>query len=108
MIDALPPSTSHKLYDDKRQEKLIWAIRESGLGATAFVPGKPRTWEGWEDSAGDPKHLGDYLCDLRELMDKYGYVGGLYGHFGQARGRTRKHFDLETAKGIEKERSYIG
>src|SRR5207244_4159765 len=55
MIDALPPSTSHKLYDDKRQEKLIWAVRESGVGATAFVPGQPRMWEGWEDAAADPK-----------------------------------------------------
>src|SRR5437763_7100427 len=60
MIEKLPPSISHKLYDDKREEKLIWGIRESGLGATAFVPGKPRTWEGWEDSAVDPKHLGKY------------------------------------------------
>jgi FAD/FMN-containing dehydrogenase/Fe-S oxidoreductase len=107
MIDALPPSISHKLYDDKRQEKLIWAIRESGLGATAFVPGKPRTWEGWEDSAVDPKHLGKYLRELRALMDKYGYVGDLYGHFGQACVHTRNNFDLETAHGIAKFRAYL-
>jgi FAD/FMN-containing dehydrogenase/Fe-S oxidoreductase len=107
MIDALPPSASHKLYEDKKEEKLIWAIRESGLGATAFVPGKPRTWEGWEDSAVDPKHLGKYLRELRALMDKYGYVGDLYGHFGQACVHTRNNFDLETASGIAKFRSYL-
>src|SRR5256712_9351180 len=110
MIDALsksPGAPSHKLYDDKKQEKMIWAIRESGLGATAFVPGKPRTWEGWEDSAVDPKHLGKYLRDLRKLMEKYEYFGDLYGHFGQACVHTRNNFDLETAEGIRKYRSYI-
>jgi FAD/FMN-containing dehydrogenase/Fe-S oxidoreductase len=106
MIDSLKDHPS-KRYDDKKQEKLVWQIRESGLGATAFVPGKPRTWEGWEDSAVDPKHLGDYLRDLRKLLDKYHYVGDLYGHFGQACVHTRINFDLETAPGIAKYRSFL-
>ena len=69
MMDALKQSSlcpSMRRYDDKKDEKRVWKIRESGLGATAFVPGKPRTWEGWEDSAVDPKHLGNYLRDLRK------------------------------------------
>ena len=28
-----------KLYDDEAEEKKLWEIRESGLGATAFIPG---------------------------------------------------------------------
>jgi len=110
MMDALKRSQlcpSMTRFDDKRDEKRVWKIRESGLGATAFVPGKPRTWEGWEDSAVDPKHLGKYLRDLRKLMDKYEYVGDLYGHFGQACVHTRNNFDLESAKGIAKYRAYI-
>ncbi|MEK6374563.1 MAG: FAD-binding and (Fe-S)-binding domain-containing protein [Acidobacteriota bacterium] len=110
MIDALsksPGAPSHKLFIDKKQEKMVWAIRESGLGATAFVPGKPRTWEGWEDSAVDPKHLGKYLRELRALLNKYGYSGDLYGHFGQACVHTRNNFDLETAPGIAKFRAYL-
>jgi FAD/FMN-containing dehydrogenase/Fe-S oxidoreductase len=98
---------SMKLYDDKREEKMVWKVRESGLGATAFVPGKPRTWEGWEDSAVDPKHLGKYLRELHTLHDKYGYVGDLYGHFGQACVHTRNNFDLESAAGIAKYRAFI-
>src|SRR5438552_3099482 len=98
---------SMKLYDDKREETMIWKIRESGLGATAFVPGKPRTWEGWEDSAVDPKYLGKYLRELHTLHEKYGYVGDLYGHFGQACVHTRNNFDLESAAGIAKYRSFI-
>ena len=110
MMDALKQSNlcpSMKLFDDKKDEKRVWKIRESGLGATAFVPGKPRTWEGWEDSAVDPKHLGKYLRDLRKLMDKYGYAGDLYGHFGQACVHTRNNFDLESEAGIAKYRAYI-
>jgi FAD/FMN-containing dehydrogenase/Fe-S oxidoreductase len=110
MMDALKNSKlcpSMRRYDDKKDEQRVWKIRESGLGATAFVPGKPRTWEGWEDSAVDPKHLGNYLRDLRKLMDKYTYVGDLYGHFGQACVHTRNNFDLESEPGIAKYRAYI-
>ena len=105
-LAASPFKPSHKTYDDK-DAKLVWAIRESGLGATAFVPGKGHTWEGWEDSAVDPKHLGAYLRELRELLNKYGYSGDLYGHFGQACVHTRNNFDLESADGIAKFRAYL-
>src|SRR5690606_26966684 len=56
---ARPPSM--KLFDDRAQEQLVWEIRESGLGATAHVPNKRITWEGWEDSAVPPERLGAYL-----------------------------------------------
>jgi Fe-S oxidoreductase len=110
MIDALNGSTlvpSMRRFDDKKDEKRIWKIRESSLGATAYVPGKPHAWEGWEDSAVDPKHLGNYLRELRQLMNKYAYIGDLYGHFGQACVHTRNNFDLESAAGIAKFRAYL-
>ncbi len=99
------PST--KLYDDPAQEKLVWRIRESGLGATAKVTGKPDTWEGWEDSAVPPERVGEYLRELRKLYDRYGYSGALYGHLGQGCIHTRVDFDLETEAGIAKFRSFI-
>src|SRR5205807_2699575 len=33
-----------KLYDDKEQAAHVWEVREAGLGATAFIPGKPDTY----------------------------------------------------------------
>ena len=42
-----PPSM--KLFDNREEEQMIWKVRESGLGATAHVPNKKITWEGWED-----------------------------------------------------------
>ena len=95
-----PPTT--KLFDDPAQEKMIWTVREAGLGATAHVPNKTITWEGWEDAAVPPARLGDYLRDFRALLDRYDYAGDLYGHFGQGCVHTRIDFDLETHDGIAK------
>jgi FAD/FMN-containing dehydrogenase/Fe-S oxidoreductase len=100
-----PPSM--KLYDDAPVEDRIWKVRESGLGATAHVPGKPITWEGWEDSSVPPEKLGDYLRKLRSLFQKYGYDCDLYGHFGQGCVHTRINFDLESAEGIAHYRAFL-
>ena len=91
-----------KLFEDPAQEKMIWTVREAGLGATAHVPNKAITWEGWEDAAVPPARLGDYLRDFRTLLDRYDYAGDLYGHFGQGCVHTRIDFDLETHAGIAK------
>ena len=50
---------SMKLYTDEAEQQKIWEVRESGLGATAFVPGEPLSWPGWEDSAVAPDKVGD-------------------------------------------------
>jgi FAD/FMN-containing dehydrogenase/Fe-S oxidoreductase len=96
-----------KLYDDADEERLVWEIRESGLGATAWVPGEHVTWEGWEDSAVAPDKVGPYLRDLCRLYEKHGYQGALYGHFGQGCIHTRITFDLLTAAGIANYRSFM-
>ncbi len=72
-----------KLFIDEAEQKKVWDVREAGLGATAFVPGDPLTWEGWEDSAVAPDKVGGYLRDLCKLYEKYEYRSALYGHFGQ-------------------------
>ena len=96
-----------KLFDDPSQEHIVWRVRESGLGATARVPGERDSWEGWEDSAVPPERLGRYLRDLRALFDRYGYRGALYGHYGQGCVHTRIDFDLVTAEGIARFRAFI-
>jgi Fe-S oxidoreductase len=96
-----------KLYDDPAQETMVWQIRESGLGATAIVPGEPDAWPGWEDSAVPPEHLGNYLRDLRKLFDTYHYQPALYGHFGQGCIHCRISFDLKTAEGIRQYRAFM-
>lgn len=91
-----------KLFDDPDEEARVWEIRESGLGATAFVHDLPDMWPGWEDSAVPPEKVGDYLRDLRSLFEKFGYNPSVYGHFGQGCIHCRIGFDLKTKTGIEK------
>ena len=96
-----------KIFDKTKEETKIWDVRESGLGATAFSPGLPDAWEGWEDSAVPPVKVGDYLRDLKKLWNKYGYNSTMYGHFGDGCIHCRINFDLVTADGIKKWRDYL-
>ena len=96
-----------KLYDNPDSEKRIWEVRESGLGATAYVPGSVDTYEGWEDSAVPPENLAGYLRDLRALFNTYNYGCALYGHFGQGCVHTRIDWDPHTVDGVRKWRRFI-
>ena len=95
-----------RTYSDAASQTKVWEVRESGLGATAFIPDKPDAWEGWEDSSVPVDRLGDYLRDLRKLFDRYGYDSALYGHFGQACVHCRINFDFYTVPGVEKFRAF--
>lgn len=97
---------SIKTFERKKQEALIWEVRESGLGATAWVPGEPSSVPGWEDSAVPPEKIGGYLKELRDLFDKYDYHPALYGHFGQGCVHCRVEFDLLNEDGLEKYKKF--
>ncbi len=104
VMDALgkqPSPPSMKLLDDPREEEMIWHVRQGALGSTAWVPGRPDAWEGWEDSAVAPEKVGGYLRDLAALMAKYEYTTSLYGHLGQGCIHCRIPFDFYTADGVE-------
>jgi FAD/FMN-containing dehydrogenase/Fe-S oxidoreductase len=96
-----------KLCSGDLEAKMMWRIRESALGATAFVPGEKLNWEGWEDSAVPPSKVGPYLRELRKLMKRYDYHGALYGHFGDGCVHTRIDFDLQSKEGIQKFRAFM-
>ena len=110
LIDAFhrtnsPPSA--KLFDDPNEERLLWQIRESGLGATSKIPDDPDFYPGWEDSAVAPEDVGKYLRELQKLFDKYGYTASLYGHFGQGCVHCSIDFDLYTADGISRWKAFL-
>lgn len=98
---------SMRLYDDPAKEEMLWKVREGGLGSTAWVPGRPDTWEGWEDSAVPPERMGPYLRDFAALLARYEYTTALYGHLGQGCIHCRIPFDLYTADGVGKYRSFM-
>jgi FAD/FMN-containing dehydrogenase/Fe-S oxidoreductase len=96
-----------KLFTSKDAQEAIWTVRESGLGATAFVPGRSDQWPGWEDSAVPPEKVGPYLRDLRRLFHRYGYEAALYGHFGQGCIHCRINFDLRDRQGLQTWRRFL-
>jgi FAD/FMN-containing dehydrogenase/Fe-S oxidoreductase len=114
MLEALG-DTEHDpdvvFYDDPAREDELWQVREAGLAATAHLPHRRDTFEGWEDSAVPPERLGDYLRDLRRLFADFGYAEetgpALYGHFGQGCVHTRIPFDLYSAEGVENYRRFL-
>ena len=97
----------HKIYDDPKQEEMVWAVREGGLGSTAWVPGQPDGWPGWEDSAVPVETVPAYLKELRALFRQFGYNPSLYGHMGQGCVHCRVAFDLYTQAGIDNYRRFL-
>src|SRR5207244_7947436 len=112
LIDAVQADGDHPkphvaYIEDPAVEDELNQVRELGLGATAYPPGKHETHEGWEDAAVPPDRLGGYLRDFRTLLTRHGYHGAsLYGHFGHGCVHTRIPFELRTDAGIANYRSF--
>ncbi len=96
-----------RVYLGAREQKMLWDAREGGLGATAFVPGEPDAWPGWEDSAVPPERLGAYIRELRALYNQYDYHPSLYGHFGMGLVHCRVPFDLYNEHGVRQFRRFM-
>lgn len=96
-----------KLVRRDEAEERIWAVREAGLPGSAYVPDRPETWEGWEDTAVPRERLGAYLRDLNAIFDRYGFVSPMYGHFGDGLVHCRISYDLKTERGIETWRRFL-
>jgi Fe-S oxidoreductase/FAD/FMN-containing dehydrogenase len=110
LMEALgrgPNPPQMRLFTNREQIRRVWEVRESSLGVISYVPGEDLTWEGWEDSAVAPEKLGQYLRDLRKLMNSFDYRGTLYGHFGDGCVHNRTNFDLESKEGIAKFRKFM-
>jgi FAD/FMN-containing dehydrogenase/Fe-S oxidoreductase len=99
--------TLAKSKQEGGQSETLWAIRESGLGSTAFPPDGSDHWPGWEDSAVPPERAGDYVRDLKGLYAKYGTPGQIYGHLGEGCIHSRIGFDLRTAEGLRTYRAFM-
>jgi FAD/FMN-containing dehydrogenase/Fe-S oxidoreductase len=91
---------------DGADQRAVWGIRESGLGAGALIPGHPRTWPGAEDCAVPPARLGDFLRRLVTLLARYDLAAATYyGHFGEGCVHCRINFDFFTTEGIARFRA---
>ena len=94
---------------DAADQRAVWSIRESGLGAGALLPGQPRTWPGAEDSAVPPARLGEFLRRLVRMLARYDLAAATYyGHFGEGCVHCRINFDFFTPGGVAKFRAAMG
>ena len=105
-VGRLPGVPAARTYT-KAEARAVWQLREAGPRASAFYPGAPAQWDGWDDSAVAPERLGPYLRELRALLDSFGYVGAFYGHFGHGCVHLRVSFDLRSEGGIRKFLEYM-
>jgi FAD/FMN-containing dehydrogenase/Fe-S oxidoreductase len=103
---AWPEAPVARIYDAADAAR-IWHVRDSALGATAFVPGEPERHEGWDDAGIPPAHLGAYLRKLSTLLAEFGYNSPLYGHYGQGCVHMRINFDFHSQGGVLNFRSFI-
>jgi len=79
----------------------VWRVRESALGATAFVPGEPERFEGWDD-AGIPPRGWRLPAPAHGSHGRVRYRSPLYGHYGQGCVHLRINFDFRTVEGVRR------
>ena len=107
ILTTRAPGVSGVALVRDEDQRHVWQIRESALGATARPVGQPVNYEGWEDAAVEPANLGRYLRGIKELWDEFGLSGAWYGHFGQGCVHTRNNFDLSSVEGLVRYRAYV-
>jgi FAD/FMN-containing dehydrogenase/Fe-S oxidoreductase len=108
-LEGRPDAPSHRLYENPEDETAIWEIRRHSAG-TARMPvalGGHPGWPNWEDAAVPPDRLGDYLRDFTAQLDRYGYDGVFYGHWGQGCVHCRIDWDLRTTEGVRTFRRFM-
>jgi FAD/FMN-containing dehydrogenase/Fe-S oxidoreductase len=101
------PGRRSRVLLDPAEQQAMWTLRESAVGATAVVPGKPSTYPGWEDSAVPPDRLGAYLRELDALIGRFGFERTFYGHFGDGCLHMRSQFDFRSPAGRRAFRSFM-
>jgi FAD/FMN-containing dehydrogenase/Fe-S oxidoreductase len=101
-----PGPTEVKLFAEPAEQKAVWLVRESALGASR-IPRKFETWPSFEDSAVHPSKLGAYLRDFQKVLDRHGYRCVYFGHYGQGCVHCRINFDLRTREGLTTFRHFL-
>lgn len=94
------------LVDDPDQAVRLWRIRADGAGLAGVSLPSP-AYPGWEDAAVPPAKLGDYLRDFDALLERYGFHGLPYGHFGDGCVHVRIDFGLAETDGPQNYRAFV-
>ena len=108
-LERRSDAPSHRLFESPEDESAVWEVRRHSAG-TARMPvglGGHGGWPNWEDAAVPPDRLGGYLRDYTALLDRHGYDGVFYGHWGQGCVHCRIDWDFRTAEGLRNYRRFM-
>ncbi|HEU0243174.1 MAG TPA: FAD-binding oxidoreductase, partial [Candidatus Limnocylindrales bacterium] len=100
-------STRVRLLEDRRQQAVLWGVREEGAGRAARLPDGSPAWPGFEDAAVPPDRLAAYLAALHGLLRDAGLAGVTYGHFGEGCIHLRVGFGLDRPGGERRFREFM-
>jgi FAD/FMN-containing dehydrogenase/Fe-S oxidoreductase len=107
VLKAQGRTTGGRVVESAAERRSLWRVREDGAGLAARLVDGGESWPGWEDSAVAPENLAGYLRDFRELLDRHGLTGVMYGHFGAGCVHVRIDFDLVTDEGRTAARRFL-
>ena len=77
LVASLPKGVHWRQVDDRAVQQQLWAVRESGLGATAIRLDGHHNYEGWEDGAVPPARLAEYLRGIAAAVGRTRLFRGL-------------------------------
>ncbi|HEY9241059.1 MAG TPA: FAD-binding and (Fe-S)-binding domain-containing protein [Streptosporangiaceae bacterium] len=100
---------SHRLFENPESETAVWEIRRHSAGTSRMPIGLDGHggWPNWEDAAVAPDRLGDYLREFLPLLQRHGYDGVFFGHWGHGCVHCRIDYDFRTAEGVASYRRFM-
>jgi Fe-S oxidoreductase len=91
--------------DGEREVKAFWALRNRGVGLLGNMAGPRRPVPFVEDCAVPPARLGEFVNDLRAVLDQHGLAYGMYGHVDVGCLHVRPALDLQNPSDLRQLRA---
>ena len=77
----------------------VWELRKAGLGVAASIPGDTKPVTVIEDTAVNIHQLPEYIRELNQILDEFGFECVHYGHAGSGELHLRPLINLKTSEG---------
>ena len=89
------------MLEESRQAD-VWALRTAGLGLLMSTRGDAKPMSYVEDTAVDPRKLGEYVRRFDQIIKDHGTTAGYHGHASVGCLHIRPLVDLKGSEGIDK------
>ncbi|HEY5984424.1 MAG TPA: FAD-linked oxidase C-terminal domain-containing protein [Anaerolineales bacterium] len=89
-----------QLVSKPEDQAMVWATRKAGLGLLDSSSGPRRPISFIEDCAIPVDVLGEFVREIRRVMESHGALGGIYGHASAGCLHIRPVLDLKSGEGV--------